>query len=125
MKKIKDFEKKAKDAMDHFERGVTTMQVSSSLGEKEFIGEILKIIDNSKKQWNLLGNILSTNTSRERIKYLDTEIVVELSRFIAKQKPKLTPLETLFILEKFRFTSYMSLIATIRKVKDDEDKEEK
>ena len=125
MKKIKDFEKKAKDAMDHFERGVTTMQVSSSLGEKEFIGEILKIIDNSKKQWNLLGNILSTNTSRERIKYLDTDIVVELSRFIAKQKPKLTPLETLFILEKFRFTSYMSLIATIRKVKDDEDKEEK
>ena len=116
---------KKKDAMDKFDRGVATMLMSCELGEKKFIVDVLKKIDDSKSQWQYFGELISRNqkNSDERIEYLDQNITKELSDFFKSKV--VNPFETLFVLEKFRFTSYMALIAMLRKIKDDKEGEKK
>ena len=111
--------------MSIFDRGVITMLSSCELGEKEFIMDVLKKIDDSKNQWKYFGKLIQMmemkNSDKksvdERINYLDQNITMELSDFFKNKK--ISPYEVIFVLEKFRFTSYMALIAMIRKIKDD------
>jgi hypothetical protein len=115
-------EKREKEVEDLFNRKI----VNATLNNDKFILFIKQEIEDSKELWQVFGNLITRdleekNIKKEgiekRLKELDQEIIQKLLQFF---KPIVkTPSEHIFVLEKFRFTSLMSLLTIIQKIEDE------